>query len=104
MFPTDYSSSPTSPGTASISDKFLSSTNYIYGVSLGNGSFIIFGTGSTGEFKGALYSETNSPYVYSNSNTNLGMFVRPVSSGGEIGGIAKTAGTAGQTIQVYCAT
>lgn len=104
VFPSGYSSSPTTPGTSSLTNKFLSSTTAIDGVSLGNGSFIIFGKGSTGEFKGALYSETNSPYVYSNSNTNLGMFVRPVSSGGEIGGIAKTAGIAGQTIQVYCAT
>lgn len=104
VFPTDYSSSPTTPGTVSLSNNFLSSTSYVYGVSLGNGSFIIFGTGSTGEFKGASFSETNGAFVYTNQNTNLGTFIRPVSSGGEIGGVAKTAGTAGQTIQVYCAT
>lgn len=78
-------------------------TNHVSVVPYSETSGLIVREGSTCSFMVYELTDTGVTFI-SNTNTTNGTFIKPATSSLYNVGVAKSAGTAGQTIQVYCAT
>lgn len=78
-------------------------TNHVSVVPYSETSGLIVREGSTCSFIVYELTDTGVTFI-SNTNTTNGTFIKPATSSLYNVGVAKSAGTAGQTIQVYCAT
>ena len=78
-------------------------TDHVSIVPYSETSGLIVREGSTCSFMVYELTDTGVTFI-SNTNTTNGTFVKPATSSLYNVGVAKSAGTAGQTIQVYCAT